>query len=163
MATQNINSSTAASAITGSDSIFISKNNNALQKIDYDILAKAIIEQYNGSTLAGSAQTLQAAINALNSKLGEISFLKVNTVAGTPSNFTVGKHYRGILITIDSSGDRCGIYFMYSNSSAGVTLIAIRDATAFTINRETQGQLQITSPGASSLVFLTIASNIAAS
>ena len=67
MATQNINNSTAASAITGSDSIFISKNDTSLQKIDYDLLAKAIIEQYTGSTLAGSAQTLQAAINALNS------------------------------------------------------------------------------------------------
>lgn len=30
MATQNINNSTAASAITGSDSIFISKNDTSL-------------------------------------------------------------------------------------------------------------------------------------
>ncbi len=30
MATQNINNATAASAITGSDSVFISKNDNTL-------------------------------------------------------------------------------------------------------------------------------------
>lgn len=68
MAQQNINSATVATTITGSDSVFISKNDNALQKIDYDLLAKAIIEQYTGSTLGGSARSLKTAIDALNSK-----------------------------------------------------------------------------------------------
>lgn len=67
MAQQNINSATVATTITGSDSVFISKNDNALQKIDYDLLAKAIIEQYTGSTLGGSARSLKTAIDALNS------------------------------------------------------------------------------------------------
>lgn len=41
------------------------------RKINYTALAKAIVEQYNGSTLAGSAQTVQAAIDALNTSIGE--------------------------------------------------------------------------------------------
>lgn len=48
---------------------FVSDNGTAVTKIDYTALAKAIIEQYNGSTLAGSAQSVQAALNSLNSKL----------------------------------------------------------------------------------------------
>lgn len=69
MGQQDINSATVTTTITGSDSVFISKNDNALQKIDYDLLAKAIIEQYTGSTLGGSARSLKTAIDALNSNL----------------------------------------------------------------------------------------------
>lgn len=35
------------------------------RKIDYTALAKAILEQYSGTTLDGSAQTVKAAIDAL--------------------------------------------------------------------------------------------------
>ena len=48
---------------------FVSDNGTSVTKIDYTALARAIIEQYNGSTLAGSAQSVQAALNSLNSKL----------------------------------------------------------------------------------------------
>ena len=64
----NINTKSQASAINGNDSLFISKNNATLQKIDYDLLAKAIIEQYSSSTLAGSSQSLQSAIAELAEK-----------------------------------------------------------------------------------------------
>ena len=37
-------------------------------KIDYNKLAKAIIENYAGSNIAGSVQTLKAALDSLNSK-----------------------------------------------------------------------------------------------
>lgn len=39
-------------------------------KIDYNALAKAILENYASSTLAGSAQSVQSALNALNSNVG---------------------------------------------------------------------------------------------
>ena len=55
MADKNINTSTSATAIASGDSLLVSKSNTTLQKIDYNLLAKAIIEQYTGSTLAGSA------------------------------------------------------------------------------------------------------------
>ena len=51
------------------DKLLLDKN-GTLSRIDYSILAKAIIEQYNSSTLGGSAQSLQSAINALNSNFG---------------------------------------------------------------------------------------------
>ena len=37
-------------------------------KIDYNKLAKAIIENYAGSTVAGAAQSVKAALDSLNSK-----------------------------------------------------------------------------------------------
>lgn len=42
---------------------FVVDNGSATRKIDYTALAKAIVEQYTGSTLGGKSQSLQAAIN----------------------------------------------------------------------------------------------------
>ena len=44
--------------------------------IDYDKLAKTIIESYNSSTLAGAAQSPQAAINGLNASLTPYSRIR---------------------------------------------------------------------------------------
>ena len=64
----NINTKPSASAITAADSVFISKNDSTLQKINYNLLAKAIIEQYASSTLAGATQSVQAALSDLNER-----------------------------------------------------------------------------------------------
>ena len=42
-------------------------NGTTVTKIDYNKLAKAIIENYAGSTVAGSAQSVKAALDSLNS------------------------------------------------------------------------------------------------
>lgn len=42
------------------------KSTGALEKIDYNKLAKATIEQYTGSTIGGAAQSVKAAMDALN-------------------------------------------------------------------------------------------------
>lgn len=49
----------------GSGGYFATDNGSQTTKIDYDKLAKAIIEQYSGSTLAGSAQSVKAALDGL--------------------------------------------------------------------------------------------------
>lgn len=52
-------------------------------KIDYNKLAKAIIENYAGSTIAGSAQSVKAALDSLNSKIsGIVSAAGGSTVTG---------------------------------------------------------------------------------
>ena len=50
-----------------SNDFFGVDNGSTVNKIDYNALAKAIIEQYTGSSLAGSAQSVKAALDALNS------------------------------------------------------------------------------------------------
>ena len=67
------NALTKQTAIAAADQLLMVKNGNTTGRIDYNVLAKAIIEQYAGSTLAGSNQSLQAAITALNSNIGYVS------------------------------------------------------------------------------------------
>lgn len=50
----------------GSGGYFATDNGSQTTKIDYDALAKAIIEQYSASTLAGSAQSVKAALDGLD-------------------------------------------------------------------------------------------------
>ena len=73
MADKNVNTVTAATAVAAGDSLLVSKSNTTLQKIDYNLLAKAIIEQYTGSILAGSAQSLKSALDATYLLTGGIS------------------------------------------------------------------------------------------
>lgn len=51
-----------------SSDYFVLDDGTTVTKIDYNKLAKAIIENYAGSNIAGSAQTLKAALDSLNSK-----------------------------------------------------------------------------------------------
>ena len=48
-------------------------NGTASRKLDYTKLAQAIIEQYNGSTIAGSKQTVQSSVNALYDVIGQVN------------------------------------------------------------------------------------------
>jgi len=80
-----------------SSDYFVTDNGTVTAKIDYTKLAKAIVEQYNGSTLAGSAQTLQSALNGLNTNT-ENMYTKVGTVIASDGEdlntyWTMGKYY----------------------------------------------------------------------
>lgn len=50
----------------GSGGYFATDNGSQTTKIDYDALAQAIIEQYASSTLAGTAQSVKAALDGLD-------------------------------------------------------------------------------------------------
>jgi len=80
-----------------SSDYLVTDNGTVTAKIDYTKLAKAIVEQYNGSTLAGSAQTLQSALNGLNTNT-ENMYTKTGTVIASDGEdlnayWTVGKYY----------------------------------------------------------------------
>lgn len=97
------NLSTKSGSMSSSDK-FVTDNGTTVTKIDYNALAKAIIEQYTGSTLAGSAQSVKAALDALNSKsfgsitgdhlavtleyqrVGSICIVKVNSLKDLTGN-----------------------------------------------------------------------------
>lgn len=50
------------------DQVFVSDAGTSLKKADIAAIAKYIVENYAGSTIGGSAQSVQAAIGALNSR-----------------------------------------------------------------------------------------------
>ena len=68
--------------ISASDTIVINSGSTA-KKIDYSTLAKAIVEQYNGSMLAGSQQTIQSAIALLNVNNAQTITTGITTDYGT--------------------------------------------------------------------------------
>ncbi len=69
---------TAASSIASGDFLRMVTSAGAARKIDYSKLAKAIVEEYNGSTIAGSAQTLKVALDSLNSKINGGSWVNIS-------------------------------------------------------------------------------------
>ena len=65
-----------AANITGS---LLGTTTDAAYRIDYNELAKAIVENYNGSSLAGSSQAVKTALDSINATL-ETTINKVNTI-----------------------------------------------------------------------------------
>lgn len=111
-------------------------------------VAKKIIEDYAGSTLAGSAQSVQAALASLNSNFSGTSVIRFTAdsngiVVNVPTNF------RGILYTFDSSPNRLGMYFLYriGSSSGLANMKTIVSASDLTFDTTDPGKLKISSPG----------------
>lgn len=112
-----------------SNDFFGVDNGSTVNKIDYNALAKAIIEQYTGSSLAGSAQSVKAALDALNSKTSflvrSVSF-EYSIASGGNTNTNLkdlidadlptGKSFLGIVgvATNDIYVNVCNVY--YGNS-----------------------------------------------
>jgi len=83
-----------------SSDYLVTDNGTVTAKIDYTKLAKAIVEQYNGSTLAGSAQTLQSALNKLAPLLEQSWMTFSNTALLTTQAEALARgHYFGICNT----------------------------------------------------------------
>ena len=95
------NLSNKSGSLTSSDK-FVLDNGTNVMKIDYNALAKAIIEQYTGSTLAGSAQSVKAALDTLNSK--SISNPQLLTASDDMNTLTAS----GIYYTINTDAPANG-------------------------------------------------------
>jgi hypothetical protein len=81
---------TTLTASLASGTLFHVEKSGKAYNIDYTKLAKAIVEEYNGSTLGGSAQTVQAAIGALNSRFQHDPNGTPVSVDTLPSGFYFG-------------------------------------------------------------------------
>lgn len=67
---------------------FAVDNGSTTTKLDYTALAKAVVEQYNKSSIAGSAQSLKSAIESLNNKVAQVEKTPSTLLAqiSSPSN-----------------------------------------------------------------------------
>ena len=61
------------------DQVFVSDAGTSLKKADIAAIAKYIVENYAGSTIGGSAQSVQAAIGALNSRLPHLNYINASS------------------------------------------------------------------------------------
>lgn len=59
---------TSTTTLANGDKLLLQKADGTTMNVDYTELARNIITQYNAQTLAGSAQSIQSAFAALNSK-----------------------------------------------------------------------------------------------
>jgi hypothetical protein len=106
----------------GSGGYFATDNGSQTTKIDYDALAKAIIEQYSASTLAGSAQSVKAALDGLMQKSLPTEIAPRTTIAsGDDLNaYTSPGIYRCATASIAASLSNCPI------SSVGFNLDVVQ-------------------------------------
>jgi len=99
--------------ISGSPSggYFATDNGTQTTKIDYTALAQAIIEQYNASTLAGSAQSVKAALDGLVQKSLPTEIAPRTTIASNDdlNTYTTAGIYRCATATIAASLSNCPI------------------------------------------------------
>lgn len=112
------------STLTTTDYIRVVGSDNVSYKQLVSDVAKKIIENYTGSTLAGSAQSVKSAVDSLNSKIGDISF-SAKEISATTS-VTLSNNYRGKVTLITSNTQHCGEYIVYSTGTGAVAAIAVK-------------------------------------
>ncbi len=100
---------TTLTASLASGTLFHVEKSGKAYNIDYTKLAKAIVEEYNGSTLGGSAQTIQAAIGALNSRLNNNgTWYELLGNKAQNGDYTLNDSYAGyksVVVMLFSSGN----------------------------------------------------------
>lgn len=84
-----------ASGIGSGDYLRTVNSNNESEKINYTLLAKAIIEQWTGSSLAGSAQSVKSAVDTLNNKTFSVLSPTTEISSGADlNNYTTTGSYK---------------------------------------------------------------------
>lgn len=68
IATKKLNTVASIDKIDGNDSLIIANSNEYVTRVNYNTLAKAIIEEYAGSFLAGKKQSVKDEIDDLSNK-----------------------------------------------------------------------------------------------
>lgn len=150
--------------LTVSDYIRVVGSDNASYKQLVSDVAKKIIENYTGSSLAGSSQSVKSAIDALNSKAkgfntyspysavsvdwSDCSYTgignQIKTIAGSSSDYTS----RWVSIRVNNSGTSVapfgtssfGVLFNLSSSNYGwVILMSDSPNTSFIVGRLSGG------------------------
>lgn len=75
---------TAVTSVAAADFARVVTSAGASVKATFANVAKYIVETYNGSTVAGSAQSVKSALDSLNSKtLGQSFFGNLNSITDT--------------------------------------------------------------------------------
>lgn len=128
----------------GSGGYFATDNGSQTTKIDYDALAKAIIEQYSASTLAGVAQSVKAAVdgldgNKLDLKAGTaiVKDTDVNTIQTPGTYFCSSASTAASLSNIPSQATAVGFRLDVARNGYNVdnyltqTLVGIRYGLSF--------------------------------
>lgn len=167
MANKNINTATALSTITSGDKVFVSDEGTSLRKADIAAIAKYIVENYAGSTVAGTAQSIKTVLDAHEStKYGLDTANAINipenadfntyttpgnyyvpsaTISGTISNYPPHPAAAGTLRVEGVSGTGRKQYFKPWNSARSYQRSYYNNAWTLWFSDDTVMQYYITS------------------
>jgi len=166
MAEKKENALSAKSSVTSSDYLRLVGSNGVSYKQLVTDVAKYIVENYAGSSLAGSSQAPKTAIDALKTSVDSLNSklpVAFTTFDASTSGRTVtlGTGYRGVLFVLDSAAARCGEYLVGSSGSGNVASQTVVAASSVTIDTSVTGQITITpDSGTRKLAFMTAGGNI---
>lgn len=146
---------TAVTSVAAADFLRVVTSAGASVKATAANLAKYVIETYNGSSVAGSSQSVKSALDSLNSNYTKAS------ADTTGKTFTIPNNYRGIMAIHDSTPNRNGIYMVYAASTGGVNYKAISSATDVTIDISVTNKITVTPASGSRIVMFINAQAIA--
>lgn len=154
---------TTLTASLASGTLFHVEKSGKAYNIDYTKLAKAIVEEYNGSTLGGSAQTVQAAIAALNSRTDGIK--TDNFSMNTADTYTKTLDLRTIyLVTVGKFNTRnnsySGMYLVIPHQTAS-SILTIAESSALSSITIDAGTLSITTNTSYVIASITRLTNMA--
>ena len=128
----------AKSTLTTSDYVRVVGSDNASYKQSVGDVAKKIIENYTGSSLAGTSQSVKAALDSLNSKL------VVKTItASSPATFSLGNGTRAIAFASSAYSENAGVANVSVANSGSVSAIKIAGMTSITFNTTTNNALTV--------------------
>jgi len=108
----------AITSITQSDFVRAVTAAGASRRVTVANLAKAIIESYTGSSLAGKNQSVQAALDALNSKTGRVTLYSVNVSSEAQANLVGGTSARAMLVTSGPASNSRGVWLLNCTTTA---------------------------------------------
>lgn len=144
------------STLTTSDYIRVVGSDNESYKQLVSDVAKKIIEDYAGSSLAGSSQSVKSAIDAVNNNMSGVVFTRSTGVGISGRTYNVGNGYRGVLIILDSSDTRCGLYLLGTSTTGTVYMKTVASAGNITINTSVSGEVTVTpDSGTRNILFIT--------
>lgn len=110
-----------------SSDYFVLDDGTTVTKIDYNKLAKAIIENYAGSTVAGSAQSVKAALDSLNSKIP--TRVKYRVASATAISWA-GRYYQDVDVSsVIPSNKRIASVTLGSATEGGVMNVWLQGET----------------------------------
>lgn len=118
---------TAVTSVAAADFARVVTSAGASVKATFANIAKYIIETYNGSTVAGSAQSVKSALDSLNSNTTR--YVKTITVSSSKIN--------SVVANADQIGELVFVEFYFTATSAisrGETLYTIDLPSAFARN-----------------------------
>lgn len=145
---------TAASSIASGDFLRMVTGGGASRKIDYSKLAKAIVEEYNGSTIAGSAQTLKVALDSLNSKTSGWRMNSYNVSDNDSIDIPLEAPSRGMMFSTGAGATSRGSYAYGVSTSGIVSGSALISASGIAYTNGTNKMTVTNTSGAYATIFV---------